>query len=287
MLFPVAGALVKVEDKEKSEKAKDYRFEALVTSSRNAAPVEAFKAFLGVEAVKKDFVSAGRQLNLIVRISGKFKTAFPEGLPKSKDDEKTSSKDSLPPQILESQKPAAIMIISDADMLADNFYVQRRNFFGVAVSEMFNDNLNFLSNAAEMLTGSDDLIGLRSRGKMERPFTAVLELKERARAQWLSKEQELVRKIEETNRKLQALESEKDASQKMIISPEQEAEIAKFRDQKQQVSRELKQVRKNLRADIESLGATLKGINIFLMPFLVSIVGILFAVYKHRKLRKR
>ena len=57
------------------------------------------------------------------------------------------------------------MIVSDADMLADNFYVQRRNFFGINVSEMFNDNLNFLSNSSEMLTGSDDLIGLKVEGE--------------------------------------------------------------------------------------------------------------------------
>jgi len=122
---------------------------------------------------------------------------------------------------------------------------------------------------------------------MERPFTAVLELKKRAKAQWMDKEKALEAQIEETNRKLQQLEQKKDASEKMIISPEQEAEVAKFKEQKQRINHQLKQVRKNLRADIEALGATLKGINIFLMPLLVSIVGICFAVYRQRKLRRR
>jgi len=287
MLFPVAGAIVRTEDKDKAVSIKDYAFETLVDSSEEAAVVDAFKAFLGADAVKKDFVPAKKRFNIIVRVRGVFKTAFPDGPPKPKSPDTPPVDESKYPQLKEGKKPATLVIVSDADMLADNFYVQRRNLFGLNVSEMFNDNLNFLSNSSEMLTGSDELIGLRSRGKIERPFTAVLALKKRAKAQWMDKEKELVRQIEETNRKLQQLEREKDASQKMIISPQQEAEVAKFKEQKQQISRELKQVRKNLASEIETLGATLKGFNIFLMPLLVSIVGVCFAAYKQRKLRRK
>ena len=286
MLFPVAGAIMRTGD-DMTASVKDYAFETLVDSSEDAAVVDAFKAFLGPDAVKKDFVPAKRRFNIIVRLHGTFNTAFPDGPPKPESPDVPPVDETKYPQLKAGKKPATLVIVSDADMLADNFYVQRRNFFGINVSEMFNDNLNFLSNSSEMLTGSDDLIGLRSRGKIDRPFTAVLELRKRAKAQWMDKEKELVKQIEETNRKLQQLESEKDASQKMIISPEQEAEVAKFKAQKQQISRQLKQVRKNLRADIETLGATLKGINIFLMPLLVSIVGICFAVYRQRKLRRK
>ena len=287
MLFPVAGAIVRTEDKDKAVSIKDYAFETLVDSSEEAAVVDAFKAFLGADAVKKDFVPEKKRFNIIVRVRGVFKTAFPDGPPKPKSPDTPPVDESKYPQLKEGKKPATLVIVSDADMLADNFYVQRRNLFGLNVSEMFNDNLNFLSNSSEMLTGSDELIGLRSRGKIERPFTAVLALKKRAKAQWMDKEKELVRQIEETNRKLQQLEREKDASQKMIISPQQEAEAAKFKEQKQQISRELKQVRKNLASEIETLGATLKGFNIFLMPLLVSIVGVCFAAYKQRKLRRK
>ena len=287
MLFPVAGAIERVEEKDEGGSIKDYTFETLVDSSEDAAVVDVFKAFLGADAVKKDFVPAKKRFNVVVRVRGTFKTAFPDGPPKPDSSDVPPVDETKYPQLKDGKKPATLVIVSDADMLADNFYVQRRNFFGMAVSEMYNDNLNFLSNSSEILTGSDDLIGLRSRGKIERPFTVVLELKKRAKAQWLNKEKELVRQIEETNQKLQKLESEKDVTQKMIISPQQEAEVKKFKEQKQQISRELKQVRKNLASDIETLGATLKGFNIFLMPLLVSIVGICFAFYRQRKLRRR
>jgi ABC-type uncharacterized transport system involved in gliding motility auxiliary subunit len=280
MLFPVAGAIEKSGDM-------DHEFEPLVDSSTNAALTDAFNAFLGVEAVKKGFVPAGKPFNIAVRLRGTFKTAFPEGRPKSEDPEAKSPEPPKGPHLTEGKKPSTVIVVSDADMLADQFYVQRSNFFGMPISQMFNDNLNFLSNASEILTGSDDLIGLRSRGKLERPFTAVLELKKKAQERWLSKEKELVQRIDETNQKLRQLETQKEGSQKMIISPEQEAEIARFKEERQKINRQLKEVRKNLRAEIEDLGATLKGINIFLMPLLVSIIGIAFAIYKQRKIRRK
>jgi ABC-type uncharacterized transport system involved in gliding motility auxiliary subunit len=280
MLFPVAGAIEKTGDM-------GHEFEPLVDSSTNAALTDAFNAFLGLEAVKKGFVPAGKPFNLVVRVRGTFKTAFPEGCPKSEDPEAKPSEALKVPHLTDAKKASTLIIVSDADMLADQFYVQRSNFFGLPISEMFNDNLNFFSNAAEILTGSDDLIGLRSRGKLERPFTAVLELKQKAQERWLSKENELVKQVEETNQKLRQLEQQKEGSQKMIISPEQEAEVARFKEERQKINRQLKEVRKNLRAEIENLGATLKGINIFLMPLLLSIVGIVFAIYKQRKIRRK
>ncbi|MBU1903137.1 MAG: Gldg family protein, partial [Proteobacteria bacterium] len=280
MLFPVAGAI-------KKTGAEGCEFESLIYSSKSAALMDAFKAYLGVEEMKKDFVPAGERFNIAVRVRGKFKTAFPDGRPELKESDSKPPEQIKGPHLKEGKKLATIIVVSDADMLADQFYVQRRNFLGLAIAEMFNDNLNFLSNASEILTGSDDLIGLRSRGKLERPFTAVMELKRQAQERWLAKEKELVKQIEETNQKLRQLEKQKDVSQKMIISPQQEAEINKFKEQRQKINQELKQVRKNLRADIENLGTTLKGINIFLMPFLVSVTGIGFAIYKQRKFRKK
>ncbi|MCD6306304.1 MAG: Gldg family protein [Deltaproteobacteria bacterium] len=280
MLFPVAGAIEKLEDA-------DSEFEPLASSSTNAGLTEAFNAYLGLEAIKRKFAPAGQPFHMAVRIRGTFKTAFPEGCPESEDAGDKPEGTPQGPHLAKGKGKATVIVVSDADMLADQFYVHRGNFFGLSVSQMFNDNLTFLSNAAEILTGSDDLIGLRSRGKLERPFTVVLELKKKAQERWLSKEKELVRRIEETNRKLRQLEAQKDGSQKMILSSEQEAEIARFREERQKINRELKNVRKNLRADIERLGATLKALNIFLVPSLVCVAGVLFAIYRQRKVKRK
>ena len=81
------------------------------------------------------------------------------------------------------------------------------------------------------------------------------------------------------------MEKRKDASQKLILSEEQEAEIRKFQEEKLRISQELKVVRRNLRADIEALGTGVKLINIFLMPLVVCIAGIGYALYRRNRMR--
>jgi ABC-type uncharacterized transport system involved in gliding motility auxiliary subunit len=81
------------------------------------------------------------------------------------------------------------------------------------------------------------------------------------------------------------LEKRKDTSQKLILSEEQEAEIRKFQEEKLRISQELKVVRRNLRADIEALGTGVKLINIFLMPLVVCIAGIGYALYRRNRMR--
>ncbi len=281
VLFPVAGAI-------KKAPGSQYRFETLVGSSKDSALFDAFKVNFGVEAIRKEFKAAPEPFTLVAKITGKFKTAFPAGPPEAKDSGKKGGehikKDN---QIKKAQKDCNVVIVADADMLADRFYVQKQNVLGLVFTRMFNDNLNLVANACEILTGSDALIGIRSRSKYERPFTRVLELQRQAQARWLAKEQELARQADETNKKLRELEQQKDPSQKVLLSPQQEKEIAKFREKRRRINKELRQVRKNLRADIEALGFRLKVINIFAMPLCVSIAGLIFAFYRKRRMRRK
>ncbi|CAN2042796.1 ABC transporter [Candidatus Magnetomoraceae bacterium gMMP-15] len=275
LLFPVAGSIKKAADGL-------YEVEPLIQSSLQAALTDSFKANFGAENIRRDFSPSAEKLNIAVKVQGKFKTAFPAGPPKDDNDKENSSK-KQEDGLKEAKDNVTIIAVADTDMLFDSYYVQKQNFFGFNMSNMFNDNLNFLLNSAEVLTGSQDLISIRSRGKFERPFTTVQKLERKAQERWHSKEQELVKQVEATNSRLRTLEQKKDPSQKMIISPEQEAEMKKFQDQKIKIGKELKHVRRNLRADIEALGTKIKFINIFLMPLLVSIGGILFAVFKQKR----
>ncbi|KPA15862.1 ABC transporter auxiliary component [Candidatus Magnetomorum sp. HK-1] len=273
LLFPATGAI-------KKRTNATSEVEGLVTSSRKANLIDSFKANFGAEGIRRDFQAAAEPFNMVVQVQGKFKTAFIGGPPKGEDDKPVAEKDK---QIKEAEQSSTIIVIADADMLNDSYYVQKQNFLGFQMTNMFNDNLNLLLNSLEVLSGSDDLIGIRSRGQFQRPFNKVQELERIAQERWHAKEQELVRQLEQTNRRVQELQQKKDPSQKMIISPEQEREIAKFKAEKIKVNKELKRVRRSLRADIENLGIKIKFINIFLMPFFVIIGGIIFAIYRQKK----
>lgn len=278
MLFPIAGAIEK-------DLGSDFEYRSLVQSSKNSSMTESFRVRFGTAQLRKDFKPSIDEYDLAVRIRGKFKTAFPGGKPEDKDskDKPEDSSDKKEEHLAEGEKKSTIVIVSDVDMLFDAYYIRRQSFLGFNLSKVFNDNLNFLLNTSEMLTGSEELISIRSRGKFERPFIKVQELEKKAQARWLVREQELVRKADETNRKLREFDKQKDKSQRFIMSPEQEAEIQKFREEKKRINKELKQVRRNLRADIEALGNRIKFYNIFLMPMLVSIAGIGYGVYRRNK----
>jgi ABC-type uncharacterized transport system involved in gliding motility auxiliary subunit len=277
MLLPVAGAIEKNPDS-------PYEYEALITSSTNSGLIDAFKARFGTAELRKDFKPTQRTYDVAVRVRGSFETAFPDGRPAGEtaeeDAEKAPSSDDHRGK---ADSPSTIVVVADADCLFDGYYVNRQNFLGYELARIFNDNLNFLLNAGELLTGNDALISIRTRGTYERPFDRVEAIEASAEEKWLVREQELVEKVEETNRKLSALEQQKDASQGTILSKEQEEEIRKFQEEKFRINRELKEVRRNMRADIERLGAIIKFINIFLLPILVSLGGVIYAVYRRKR----
>ncbi|MFP4389649.1 MAG: Gldg family protein [Desulfococcaceae bacterium] len=281
LLMPMAGTLSKAEDA-------PGEYETLVRSSANSSTIGAMEARFAGDNLRRDFSATPDRYDLAVRVRGTFKSAFPDGKPSGETDaEGEAAGDEAAgdggEHLAEAAAPATVVVVSDADMLFDNFYVQRQNFLGMNISRMFNDNLNFLLNGVELLAGNDALIGIRSRGKFERPFTRVEALERRAQERWLAREQELMRKVDETNRKLEQLERQKDGSQEFIMSAEQEAEIQQFQQEKARINRELKEVRRNLRADIETLGGWVKFLNIFGMVLVVAMAGLAFGLYQRRQ----
>ncbi len=279
MLLPMAGVIEKTDDLK-------VTMEPLLQSSANSSMTNSFMARFGPDALRRDFKASGENYNLAVKLTGAFKTAFPAGKPKKKEDgaePKEEEAAESKPHLTAGEKEASVIILADSDLLFDRFYVNIQNFLGMNLSQIFNDNLNFLLNSAEVLSGASSLIDIRSRGQFERPFTVVHDLEKKAQTRWLAREQELVKKADDTNRKLRELEKNKDSSQQFILSDEQEKEIAKFREEKIRVNKELKIVRRNLRSEIESLGNSLKFVNILLVPLLVSIAGILYSIYMRKK----
>jgi ABC-type uncharacterized transport system involved in gliding motility auxiliary subunit len=277
MLLAITGVIEK-----KGENGVDYT--SLIRSSSQSQLINRFEVRQKPEKIRQAFEPSNVRHDIAVSLSGVFDTAFPVGPPeRSVKEDADGANASGKTHLLKGEKPANIIIVADVDVIHDSNYVEYQNFLGHDVFQVYNDNLNFLLNACELMTGNEELINVRSRGKFERPFTRVLELEKQAQERWRVQEQELVKNFEETNEKLEALESRKEASQKFVVSAEQEAEIKKFREEKQRINRKLKNVRRNLRSEIERLGLWVKFINIFLMPILVGIAGIFYAAVKRNK----
>ena len=270
VMLPFSGAL-------SFAKTEGIEFEPLMTtSSDSACMIDRMGAQFGMGAMMKDLRPDGVKRTLAARISGTFKTAFPKG------PDWTEGSTNAIPEVVASGK-GAVVIFADSDFLADNFCVQTMNTIFGPIAQPINDNLVLFSNIIEQYAGREELIGVRSRGPSNRPFVKVNELEAKAMAKWQRKQSELEAALQETQQRLSALQKQKSGNDRMILSREQQEEIAQFRKVQADTRRQLKNVRKELTADIDSLGLMLKVLNILAIPALV----IFFGIFRGLKRRKR
>lgn len=219
-----------------------------------------------------------QKLTVAARLTGSVKSAFPAGVP-----EGASKPDTV---LAESKAPMNVIVVADADMLHDRFWVNVQNFFGQRVAVPRANNGAFVINAIENLSGSNDLISLRSRANFSRPFEKVKEIQRDAEKQFREREKQLQAKLRAAEQKLQDLQRQKSGDDATILSPEQQQEIVKFRAESVKTRKELRNVQHELRKNIEVLGTWLKVINIFVVPVLIIILAIVMGVYRHKRMHK-
>jgi ABC-type uncharacterized transport system involved in gliding motility auxiliary subunit len=266
--------------------------EVLLKTSANSMMVDKMMAQFGADTTK-DFAPSGKQMALAVRLTGKFKTAFPDGKPaggsdpkddadKDKDKE-AQAKETPGESIKESKVDGIVVLFGDTDFIYDQFCVQVQNFFGQKLVSPFNGNLSLLQNVIEQLMGDSNLIGVRSRAVQNRPFTLVRKIQAEAEQQYTGKIKDLQKDLEDAQSKINELQRNKDKNQRFILSPEQQAEIKRFQQKEAATKRELKEVRKQLRKNIDALETRLKWLNIMLMPVGVAAAGVGLALVKRNR----
>lgn len=252
-------------------------FEPLITSSeKDSCMVDRSGVQFGMGAMRKELKPDGAARVLAARLSGKFKTAFPKG-----PDFAEGSTNAAPKVVAEGQ--GSVVLFGDSDFLADQFCVQVMNTLFGPIAQPINDNLVLFSNVIEQYAGREELIGIRSRGLSNRPFDKVDALEAKAMAKWQAREEEFQAQLEQTQQRLAALQKQKTGSNRMLLSKEQEEEVAKLRKAQADTRRQLKNVRKELTGDIDRLGLTLKVVNVCLVPLLVALVGIVHGVRRRRR----
>jgi ABC-type uncharacterized transport system involved in gliding motility auxiliary subunit len=257
----------------------DLKVTELVKSSPNSMLVDNANATKSGDEATKAFTPSGNSMPLALRLTGKFKTAFPEGL---KDGDKPVPNT---PALRESTGENSVILVADVDLLADGAAVDVQEVFGRKIVVPSNGNLAFAMGMVEQFAAGEDFISLRSRTGAFRPLTVVRELEAEAQKQYFGKIQALEDEVQKTTAKLQELQKAQGPAGKsaQILSPEQQAEIERFRKTVAEARLALKEVRKNLRQDAESLVFWTKVANIALMPLIVALIGILVAIIAGRR----
>ncbi len=251
-------------------------FETLVQSSENAAPLDASRIrFLTNPAdLMKGFNPTGDRYALVARLTGPAKSAFdpPDGEAESAGYLAESGESGI-----------TIILFADTDLLTDRLWVQKQPFLGQNLVSAFADNGTLVINAVDNMLGNRNLISIRTRVSSSRPFDRVSELQVEAERSYLATEERLQQELAETERKLTELETAKGESELLVLSDEQQAEIDRFMDRKLEIRKQLRQVQHDLQRDIDQLGTRLKLINIILVPVLVMIAALFYALFRRRR----
>lgn len=278
----------------------------LITSSKQSALVPAIKMqFLSDPAQLLDgFVPTGKTYTLAARLEGHLDTAFPNGPPAAKSadgakpgadaktgDAKTgdakaaeaNGKAQSETGEIKSTDKANIVLVGDVDVLSDRMWVQRQNFLGQSIVTAFASNGDFVTNALDNLSGSAELIGLKSRATFSRPFTTVDALRRAADERFRATQQRLQAELSQTQKKLSELQASRRDKSSLLLDPAQQKEVQHFRDQQVQIRRQLRDVQHNLDRSIEQLGTRLKIIDIGLMPLALTLFALLVVYVRRRR----
>lgn len=246
-------------------------FVPLIQSSEYAMPFEAqrFAMLRNPQELMGELNPSGDRYTVAARISGPAQSAFPDGIEGRKDG-------------LKSADNINVIVVADTDMLSDRMWVQVQDFFGQRVPQPWADNSAFAINALDNLSGSEALISVRSRGRFTRPFTVVEDLQRQAEARFREQEQALKQRLSETEEKLASLQNQ-DPAKALELTPEQQATLQQFMQEKLRIRKELREVNYQLNADIEKLGRTLKFINIALVPLVLTLGVLLLWAWRRRR----
>lgn len=270
----------------------DTTFEPLIqTSEQTMIMGTAFFREMGDPTLLiDDFESEDQTRTLAARVSGPAQSAFPGGPPvadtdadaeaaDSEQQEEPGATETAPPEHLTaSVSDIGVIVVADSDVLADRMWAQSRQVAGQRVINAFASNGDFVINALDNLSGSTELINIRSRGRYARPFTRVLALQREADERLRERETNLLERLSETEEQLQALNQGSGS-----ISPEQEAEIERFIDLQLETRRDLREVQFELNNEIDRLGSVLKAINTALIPALIIIAVLATTILRNRR----
>jgi len=265
----------------------------LARTSKNAMPVDLIIATLSGEPSTRGFQPTNEEMPLAIRLTGKFHSAFPDGKPKpfappradrkKAQDDKTQAEDKAGPHLKVSNEENSVVLVADVDLLTDSAAVEIQEVFGQRVAVPRNGNLALALGLVEQFSGDSALISLRSRASFSKPLAVIREMEAQAQQQYLGKIKELEDSLQQTQENLQKLQKSKAGVTSTIMTPEQQAELDNFRKTAAEARLALKELRKRLRVETDTLEFWTKVANIALVPLLVALAGLGLALARRRR----
>lgn len=261
-------------------------FTPILQTSEESQEVDATNfQFVEPQQLLSNFVPGYQRLTLGARVGGNVKTAFPAGKPAAPPAEGEAPAESTP-GLTESTAPLNLLVFSDVDMLSDRAWTQNLGslFGGQPMLALTADNADLFKNALESVAGGETLMGIRLRGKTSRPFEKVQEIQRAADEKFLKRQQELESRLADIERRLSELQKAKGEGSEELVTAAQREQEEEAKAEFVQTRRDLREVKHQLRKDIEALGTKLKFVNIALVPLL--LIGFALVQWRLRNARR-
>jgi len=268
----------------KRSKDAKSKFEILYSSYDDSMFIERFKIQFRPDPalLLSEFISDNTNKPLAISLTGEFISAYINGPPKLDDGSDPENN----PYHLKGTNNGNILIFADTDILSNSIWTQKQDNYGKEVFTAIADNGSLVINSVEYLSGGGELIALRTRGTSNRPFIVVEELQKKAETAYRETEKSLQNDLKVTENKLRDLQRGASIATQEgapILSKEQADTLKQFKDKIINIRKELRDVQRDLRVDIEKLGLMLKLYNIWVMPLLVALSSVLVFIARRRK----
>lgn len=254
----------------------------LISSSDQAKLVDGMSSQFNGEKIMDSFLTGSEdgkptgtnKFALAVKISGTFTTAFPDGKPGSSgeeeesDEEKTTNSNHLK----ESESENHVCLIGDTDLLSEEHFLIQQRF-------LLSQNVSFVQNIVDHF-GDDTLINIRSRNQ-DRPFTTIMDLEKKAQSKFEDKLKKLEAEQQAILQEKTKLESTGEGQNQFTLSIDPE-DLKNIQKKELEKRKQIREIRKELRSEIDLIQLQIKLANIVSMPALVIIAGIIFFVRKRK-----
>ena len=241
----------------------------------------------------REFRDGEKPVTMAYLVTGTFKSAFPDGIEvlaepgddenSQQADQEVQAKTGTVTGLTESLEPGAVVVLADVDMLSD-LVAYQRTFFGISP---VGDNGTFLLNALEDLSGSAQLISIRSRGNFKRPFTVVDEIEAAADAETADEETRIQAKIkgfeQQLNEKIQSLQGDDKGA---LISQTIIEEKKKIELELREAEKQLRDIKMQKRQRVEKLKTQLRNFCTLPGPALILMIAVVLGIYRNAKRRR-
>jgi ABC-type uncharacterized transport system involved in gliding motility auxiliary subunit len=265
---------------------------ALVRSSTNTQLFDAARANQFEQALLTSTPVENRSYDMVVRLFGRFPTAFPNGrpgesTPPATEPGKEDAKKDEPAVLKEPTGEGAVVLFADVDMITDSGAFQPNPLFP-QYPMPYNGNFSLALNVLEQLAGDANLIGARSRPSSRRPFKVLEEMQAAAEQKFSGEVDALQKKAEETQEKINKMaESQGGENGRFVLTKEMQAEVDKLNKELADGNKRLRAIQKDMAKEKDRLESKLIWANILVVPLLVAIIGIAIAAYRRQRTAAR